>query len=87
VRDRTGELTDQNLEYKNKTTTEIESEAELLSQRNQLHQKQLNVKDEDLTPEFNQERTEIDVINNNIKNKTTIRDAIKAGANCVKRGS
>ena len=33
------------------------------------------------------DRAEIDKINNNIKNKTTIRNAIKAGANCIKRGT
>jgi len=87
IRDRTGQLTEQNIEHKNKTTVEVENEAELLSQRNQLHQKQLDVKDEDLTPEFKQEQTQLEGINNNIKNKTTIRDAIKAGTNCVKRGS
>ena len=33
------------------------------------------------------DNSEIDKIDNNIKNKTTIRNAIKAGANCVKRGT
>ena len=49
--------------------------------------KQLDVKDEDLVDSVAVDRAEIDKIDNNIKNKQTIRDAIKAGANCVKRGT
>ncbi len=89
-RDETGAITREQLDLREKNTSQLENEAELLNQRQKLHQKQLDVKDEDLDEleiGINQDRAEIQKIDNNIKNKTTIRDAIRAGANCVKRGT
>ena len=80
-------LTEQDIEVKNKNTSELETEAQILNDRNKFHQKQLDIKDEELTPEMKQDRADIQKIDNNIQNKTTIRDAIRAGANCVKRGT
>ena len=90
VRDDTTNIVREELNLKEKNTTELEIEAENLNQRQKLHQKQLDVKDEDLDEidiGLKSDRAEIDKIDNNIKNKTTIRNAIKAGANCVKRGT
>ena len=90
VRDDTTNIAREELNLKEKNTTELEAEAENLNQRQKLHQKQLDVKDEDLDEidiGLKSDRAEIDKIDNNIKNKTTIRNAIKAGANCVKRGT
>jgi acetolactate synthase small subunit len=70
-----------------KNTAEIELEAENLSLRNTFHQQQLNIKDEDLILEIRQDKDEITKIDNSIKNKTKIRDAIEAGTNCTKRNS
>lgn len=89
-RDETGAITREELNVKEKNTSELENEAEFLNQRQKLHQKQLDVKDEDIEDlEIGvvKDREEITRIDNNIKNKTTIRDAIRAGANCVKRGT
>ncbi len=87
VRDEAGSLTPKTLSVAEKNTSQLEVEAETLNQRQQLHQKQLDVKDEDLVDSVAVDRAEIQKIDNNIKNKQTIRDAIKAGANCVKRGT
>jgi hypothetical protein len=70
-----------------KNLTELELEAENIQQRAAFHQKQLNIKDEELVDSILQERTVIEEIDNSIKNKTRIRDAIKAGTNCTKRNS
>ena len=70
-----------------KNLTELELEAENIQQRTAFHQKQLNIKDEELVDSILQERTVIEEIDNSIKNKTRIRDAIKAGTNCTKRNS
>jgi len=86
-RNETGILTEQDIGVKNKNTSELETEAQMLSERNKLHEKQLNIKDEDLTPEMKKDRADIESIDNNIQNKTKIRDAIRAGVNCVKRGT
>ena len=58
-----------------------------MQQRTTLHQKQLNIKDEDLTEPMIQERGVIKEIDDSIKNKTKIRQAIEAGTNCTKRNS
>ena len=89
-RDETGAVTREELNVREKNTSELENEAEFLNQRQKLHQKQLDVKDEDIEDleiGVAKDREEITKIDNNIKNKTTIRDAIRAGANCVKRGT
>jgi len=71
-----------------KNTAEIELEAENMNQRNTFHQDQLNIKDEDLKQTgILEDRAEIRQIDNSIKNKTKIRQAIEAGTNCTKRNS
>ena len=70
-----------------KNFSELELEAENMQQRTVLHQKQLGIKDEELTETMLQERTVIEQIDNSIKNKTKIREAIEAGTNCTKRNS
>ena len=71
-----------------KNLTELELEAENIQQRTAFHQKQLGIKDEDLTlTGILEERTVIEEIDSSIKNKTKIRNAIEAGTNCTKRNS
>ncbi len=69
-----------------KTTSEIEIEAENINQTTTFRQKQLDIKDEDISP-ISANKTEIEKIDNNIKNKTKIREAIEAGTYCTKRNS
>ena len=47
------------------------------------------IKDEDIdvVPGISEGKIEIEKINNNIKNKTKIREAIQAGTYCTKRNS
>jgi len=80
-------LTEEQKIIKDKNQSELELEAENMQQRTILHQKQLNIKDEDLTEPMIQERNAIKEIDNSIKNKTKIRQAIEAGTNCTKRNS
>ena len=70
-----------------KTTSELANEAENISLRNTQQQKQLDVKDQDLGEEFVADKSEIKKIDESIKNKTTVREAIEAGTNCTKRNS
>ena len=69
-----------------KVTSEIESEAESINASTKVRQKQLDIKDEDVTP-IAENKAEIQKIDNNIKNKTKIREAIEAGTYCTKRNS
>jgi len=88
--DETGKITEEDVKRNDKNTSEIEQEAQTLVEREKFHQKQLDVKDEDLAKDSNiiTDRAEIAKIDNNIKNKNKIRDAIRAASNCVKkRGS
>ena len=71
---------------KEKQTSELEVEAENINQTTKFRQKQLDIKDEDIVPIFGN-KAEIEKIDNNIKNKTKIREAIEAGTNCTKRNS
>jgi hypothetical protein len=73
------------IQYKDKQSSEIEIEAENINQRNLLHQKQLNIKDEDLSEEFLQDRKKISDISNVLNRKVSIADSIDAGINCVMR--
>jgi len=68
-----------------KGTLNIVNEAENLNQRSKLQQKQLNIKDEDLTEKFSEDKKQIEDIDNLLKNKTTIKDSLNAGINCVIR--
>jgi hypothetical protein len=69
-----------------KVTSEIEAEAESINASTKVRQKQLDIKDEDIVI-ISSNKTEIDKIDNNIKNKTKIREAIEAGTYCTKRNS
>lgn len=48
IRDEKGLIPESEIQYKDKQSSELEAEAENINQRNILHQKQLNIKDEDL---------------------------------------
>ena len=80
-------LTEQQKIIAQKNQSELELEAENMQQRTAFHQKQLNIKDEELTGTMIQERADIKKIDSSIKNKTQIRQAIEAGTNCTKRNS
>ena len=69
-----------------KETSEIEIDGENLNQTVKFRQKQLDIKDEDISVLSNT-KAEIEKIDNNIKNKKTIRQGIEAGTNCTKRNS
>ena len=71
---------------KEKQTSELEIEAENINQTIKFRQKQLDIKDEDIVP-ISGNKAEIEKIDNNIKNKTKIREAIEAGTYCTKRNS
>ncbi len=71
---------------KEKETSEIETEGENFNQTVKFRQKQLDIKDEDIS-ELSSSKTEIEKIDNNIKNKTKLREAIEAGTYCTKRNS
>ena len=73
------------IQYKDKQSSELEAEAENINQRNILHQKQLNIKDEDLSEEFLDDRKKISDISNILNRKVSISDSITAGINCVMR--
>jgi len=71
---------------KEKETSEIEIEGENLNQTVKFRQKQLDIKDEDISV-LDNSKNEIEKVNNNIKNKTKLREAIEAGTHCTKRNS
>ena len=84
--DETGSVTEQDIKRNDKNTSEIEQEAQTLVEREQFHQKQLDINDEDLKDTtVVSDRAEIQNIDKNIKNKNKIRDAIRAASNCVKK--
>ena len=85
IRDEKGLLPESDIQYKDKQTSEIEVEAENINQRNLLHQKQLNIKDEDLSDDFLEDRKKISEISNVLNKKVSISDSINAGINCVMR--
>jgi len=64
IRDEKGLIPESEIQYKDKQSSELEAEAENINQRNILHQKQLNIKDEDLSEEFLQDRKKISDISN-----------------------
>jgi len=78
--------TEVELTRREKVTSEIETEAENLNASTKVRQKQLDIKDEDIAP-ISENKAEIEKIDNNIKNKTKIREAIEAGTYCTKRNS
>jgi len=80
-------LTEQEQIRIEKNTLELTNEAENISLRNTQQQKQLDVKDQDLGEEFVADKAKIKKIDESIKNKTTVREAIEAGTNCTKRNS
>jgi len=71
--DETGSVTEQDIKRNDKNTSEIEQEAQTLVEREQFHQKQLDIKDEDLKDTtVVSDRAEIQNIDKNIKNKNKI---------------
>ena len=80
-------LTEQQKIIAEKNQSELELEAENMQQRTAFHQKQLNIKDEALDETMIKDRADIKEIDNSIKNKTQIRQAIEAATNCTKRNS
>jgi hypothetical protein len=78
-------ITESNIILKDKVANDILIEAENLNQRSKLQQKQLNIKDEDLTDSFLEDTNKIKEIDNLLKNKTTIKDSLNAGFDCVVR--
>jgi hypothetical protein len=85
IRDEKGLIPESDITYQAKKTSEIEIEAENMNKRNVLHQKQLNIKDEDLSDDFLEDRKKISDISNVLSKKVSIRDSIDAGINCVIR--
>jgi len=85
IKDEKGLIPESDIQYKDKQTSEIEVEAENINQRNLLHQKQLNIKDEDLSDDFLEDRKKISEISNVLNKKVSISDSINAGINCVMR--
>ena len=69
-----------------KETSEIEIESENTNQTVKFRQKQLDIKDEDIA-ELSSSKAEIEKVDNNIKNKKTIRQGIEAATSCTKRNS
>jgi hypothetical protein len=68
-----------------KETSELINEAENIVQRTKLQQKQLNIKDEYLIEKFSDDEKTIKEIDNTLNNRTTIKDSLNAGINCVIR--
>jgi hypothetical protein len=85
IRDEKGLIPESDIKYKDKQSSELEIEAENINKRNLLHQKQLNIKDEDLIESFKEDAKKIQEIDNLLKNKTTIKDSLNAGFECVIR--
>ena len=85
IRDEKGLIPESEIKYKDKQSSELELEAENINQRNLLHQKQLNIKDEDLSDDFLEDRKKISEISNVLNKKVSISDSINAGINCVMR--
>jgi hypothetical protein len=85
IRDEKGLIPESDIKYKDKQSSELEIEAENINKRNLLHQKQLNIKDEDLSDDFLEDRKKISNISNVLNKKVSIRDSIDAGINCVIR--
>jgi hypothetical protein len=85
IRDEKGLIPESDIKYKDKQSSELEIEAENINKRNLLHQKQLNIKDEDLSDDFLEDRKKILNISNVLNKKVSIRDSIDAGINCVIR--
>ena len=79
-------VTEIEITRREKVTSEIEAEAESINASTKVRQTQLDIKDEDITP-ISENKAEIEKIDNNIKNKTKIREAIEAGTYCTKRNS
>jgi len=79
-------VTEIEITRREKITSEIEAEAESINASTKVRQTQLDIKDEDIAP-ISENKAEIEKIDNNIKNKTKIREAIEAGTYCTKRNS
>ena len=71
--------------YKDKNTPEILMEAENFSQRLKLQQKQFGIKDEDLSVDVQEGYKQIEILENLLSKKTTIKETLNGGINCVIR--
>jgi hypothetical protein len=71
--------------YKDKNTPEILMEAENFSQRLKLQQKQFGIKDEDLSVDVQEGYKQIEILDNLLSKKTTIKETLNGGINCVIR--
>jgi hypothetical protein len=78
-------IIDTNIILKDKETNDILVEAENLNQRSKLQQKQLNIKEEDLTDSMKEDNKKIQEIDSLLNNKSTIKDSLNAGFECVVR--
>ena len=85
IKDEIGSVSEQTAQYKEKNMSDIEIDAENINQRTQLHQRQLEIKDEDLTPEIIEDRAKIQESDNILKNKNKIKESLEAGINCTRR--
>jgi len=85
IKDEIGSVSEQTAQYKEKNMSDIEIDAENINQRTQLHQRQLDIKDEDLTPEIIEDRAKIQESDNILKNKNKIKESLEAGINCTRR--
>jgi hypothetical protein len=74
-----------NIVLKDKGINDILAEAENLNQRSKLQQKQLDIKEEDLTDSMKEDNKKIQEIDNLLNNKSTIKDSLNAGFECVVR--
>ena len=76
------------IEKVKKTTEQNEREAADINETEKFHQKQLDMTDEQLKDTgILEERLEIENMNKDTKNKKTFKNAIKAGVNCMRRGT
>ena len=60
-------------------------EAENFSQRLKLQQKQFGIKDEDLIVDVQEGYKQIEILDNLLSKKTTIKETLNGGINCVIR--
>ena len=76
------------IEKVKKTSEQNEREAADINETEKFHQKQLDMTDEQLKDTgILEERLEIENMNKDTKNKKTFKNAIRAGVNCMRRGT
>ena len=76
------------IEKVKKTSEQNEREAADINETEKFRQKQLDMTDEQLKDTgILEERLEIENMNKDTKNKKTFKNAIRAGVNCMRRGT